>query len=60
MKSNLKSHRIFVKNSLFEKIEKKVPPPEMDIQEKTPELKELEPEKKSLKIWAHNFEKQKS
>ena len=37
-----------------------VPPPEMDSQEKTPEMNELEPGLKSLKIWAHNFEKQKS
>ena len=27
---------------------------------KTPEMNELEPDKNSLKIWAHNFEKQKS
>ena len=32
----------------------------MDSQEKTPEMNELEPGLKSLKIWAHNFEKQKS
>ena len=36
------------------------PHPEMDSQEKTPEMNELEPGLKSLKIWAHNFEKQKS
>ena len=28
--------------------------------QKTPEMNELEPYKNSLKIWAHNFEKQKS
>ena len=28
--------------------------------QKTPEINELERKKKSLKIWAHNFEKQKS
>ena len=28
--------------------------------QKTPEMSELEPDKKTLKIWAHNFEKQKT
>ena len=28
--------------------------------QKTPEMNELEPDNKSLKIWAHNFEKHKS
>ena len=28
--------------------------------QKTPEMNELEPDNKSLKIWAHNFEKPKS
>ena len=32
----------------------------MDLQEKSPEMNELGPGLKSLKIWAHNFEKQKS
>ena len=32
-------------------------PPEL---QKTPEMNELETDKFSLKIWAHNFEKQKS
>ena len=32
----------------------------MNLQKKTPEINELEPVFKSLKIWAHNFEKQQS
>ena len=32
----------------------------MDLQEKTPEIDVSYLNKKSLKIWAHNFEKQKS
>ena len=35
-------------------------PLEIEFSQNTPEMNELEPNKKSLKIWAHNFEKQKS
>ena len=34
--------------------------PNSDSSKKTPEINELEPNKKSLKIWVQNFEKQKS
>ena len=38
-----------------------IPPPEMSPDtKKTPEMNELETDKIALKIWAHNFEKQKS
>ena len=37
-----------------------VPSSEATFEEKTPEMNELETCKKILKIWAHNFEKQKS
>ena len=37
-----------------------VTPPGMGLNIKnTPEMNELEPDKNVLKIWAHNFEKQK-
>ena len=35
-------------------------PLEMILNKKTPEMNELEPALKFLKIWAHNFENQKS
>ena len=35
-------------------------PPEMCQTQKTPEMNVSDRDKKSLKIWAHNFEKQKS
>ena len=35
-------------------------PLEIEFSQNTPEMNELEPNKKSLKIWTHNFEKQKS
>ena len=44
----LKFHRIFIHWS------------EMILNKKTPEMNELEPVLKFLKIWAHNFENQKS
>ena len=31
-----------------------------NLQKKTPEMNELDPNKKALKIWAHNSSKQKS
>ena len=31
-----------------------------NVQAKAPEMKELEPDKQILKIWAHNSQKQKS
>ena len=36
------------------------PSPDEPEHKKSPEMNELEPDKHSLKIWAHNFEKQKS
>ena len=36
------------------------PSPDEPEHKKSPEMNELEPDKQSLKIWAHNFEKQKS